>query len=185
MADLPRETLHLPLFENTYRVWATQRVAQQQSGRFITGEVLTSGYLEVDRVTMNQKTQMMLPIVGNGDSRPSIYRLYSTGAYFDFVNNVDMRHAQTTINNYLKAAVPWVERQGSGGYDEMIDCIQQLCELNDELISRLRGSGYSVDQANFFKFFRTVKADPLQDLEGVQRSALSDVVRQLRYRRGV
>ena len=38
---------------------------------------------------------------------------------------------------------------------------------------------------NFFKFFRTVRADPSQDMEGVQRSALSDVVRQLRYRRGV
>lgn len=184
MADTPREVLHLPLFENTYALWVMQRVAQQQSGRFINGEVLTSGYRDVDRIVMDQKTQMRLPIVAQGDGRPSIQKLYSTGAYFDFVNNFDMRHAQKTLGDYLNAAVPWLEKQHGSGYGEMLESVGFLCELNDELITRLRNSGYSVDRVNFARMFRSTIPGEHGHLDSVKRTTLSDVVRNIRFRRG-
>lgn len=183
MSDGQRETLHLALYNNMYTVYVKQRVAQQQSNRFMPGELLTSGYSEIDSMTMEQRARMYIPLISPSAELPSIYRLHVTGAAYTFEDEFVLRRAQETLNKYLTAAVDYL-RETAKHDAVLLESLTKLTDLNDALLGRLQRLGHQVETKSMASMFSELIGNDSATVSTVKSSNLSDVVRGIKYRRG-
>jgi hypothetical protein len=140
--EVPREELHLALFQNFYRIYTPQYTAQNFSSRFVHGARLTTGFADVDERISTQMTSMYLPVINAVASQPSILNIHNAGTYYYFENSYDMLTCFRQLDAYIKAAVDCYTYHPETLSVEIVDALRLLGNLADAFSHRLNEQGF-------------------------------------------